>query len=137
MDHLKLMDIIYDLSDKCSGHRNRHLRELKLSKAEFRGLICMDKSREITCKEFSEKMGLSISRGSRIIDKLYKRNYIQRTDSDTDRRCKMIRLTEFGERIRNKIEEEKKRCEQKLITTIPEDKLIQLKKDLADLISKL
>jgi len=97
----------------------------------------MDKSREITCKEFSEKMGLSISRGSRIIDKLYKRNYIQRTDSDTDRRCKMIRLTEFGERIRNKIEEEKKRCEQKLITTIPEDKLIQLKKDLADLISKL
>lgn len=137
MDHLKLMDIIYDLSDKCSGHRNRHLRELNLSKAEFRGLICMDKSREITCKEFSEKMGLSISRGSRIIDKLYKRNYIQRTDSDADRRCKMIRLTESGERIRNKIEEEKKRCEQKLITTIPENKLIQLKKDLADLISKL
>ncbi len=137
MDHVKLIDVIYALSDKCSGHRNRHLREFELSKAEFKGLVCMDKHQEITCKEFSEKMGLSLSRGSRVIDRLYKRNYIQRTDSDSDRRCKMIRLTESGEGVRNRIEKEKNKCEKKLISVFPENKLIKLKKDLTYLISKL
>jgi MarR family transcriptional repressor of emrRAB len=137
MKNIKLIDIIYALSEKCSGHRENHLRELRLSKAEFNGLICMDKRREITCKEFSEKMGLSLSRGSRVIDKLYKKNYIQRNDSDSDRRCKMIRLTEYGKEVRNRIEEEKNKCEQKLVSALPENKLDQLKKDLVDLINKL
>ena len=137
MDHLKLIDIIYELSDKCSGHRNRHLRELKLSNAEFKGLICMVERREITCKEFSEKMGLSISRGSRVIDRLYKRKYIQRTDSDADRRCRMIQLTETGKGIRDRIEKEKSKCEKDLIAAFPEKKVNQLKMDLMDLISKL
>ncbi|MCD6516247.1 MAG: MarR family transcriptional regulator [Candidatus Aminicenantes bacterium] len=137
MENLKLIDIIYVLSDKCSEHREKHLRELRLLKAEYKGLTCMDKHREITCKEFSEKMGLSLSRGSRIIDKLYKRNYILRADSDSDRRCKMIRLTESGKEARNRIEKEKNKCERKLVSAIPGNKLDQLKKGLTDLIGAL
>jgi DNA-binding MarR family transcriptional regulator len=137
MNDARLIDIIYSLSDKCSQHRNKHLKELGLSKAEFKGLMCVDKNHQLTCKEFSERMGLSLSRGSRVIDKLYQKKYILRTDSPSDRRCKMIRLTQTGKEVRTQIDREKDKCEKKLTSEMPNKKSTQLKKDLLSLIDKL
>ncbi len=133
----KLIEVIYTLAEKCSQHRNRHLKELGLSKAEFRGLMRINEKQKITCREFSERMGLSLSRGSRIVDKLYQRNYILRAGSSSDRRCKMIQLTEKGKKVRGKIAEEMNKCEQKLISEMSDAELKQLKKDLKALIEKL
>ena len=137
LNDMKLINIIYFLSDKCSEHRKRHLEDLSLSKAEFNGLICMDKNQKITCKDFSERMGLSLSRGSRIIDRLVQKNYIQRIDSTSDRRCKMIYLTEKGKKARVQINDVIRKCEKKLTSSFSHDKLDRLKKDLLDLIKKL
>lgn len=134
---MKLTELIYSLSDKSTVHRKKHLKDLGLSKAEFKGLMCMEKDQEITCKEFSERMGLSLSRGSRVIDKLYQENYIYRTDSPSDRRCKMIQLTETGKKTRVQIDNIMKKCEQKLTSGISDDKLNQLKKDLLDLFQQM
>jgi len=137
MSELKLVEIIYSLSDKCTAHRKKHLKELGLLKAEFKGLICMDKERKITCKDFAKRMGLSLSRVSRIIDRLYKKNYILRIDSRSDRRCKMIYLTKKGKYTQNKIERIMEQCEQKLTSDMADDKLNPLKRELLDLIQKL
>lgn len=137
MDDLKLIEIIYGLSDKCIVHRNKHLEKMFLSKAEFNGLICLEKHSEITCKEFSERMGLSLSRGSRIIDRLHQKNFIKRTDSPSDRRCKLVQLSEKGKKARNQIDKEKERCEKKLTSGIPQKKLDRLKKELLELMEKL
>lgn len=137
MDNLKLIEIIYSLSDKSIVHRKKHLEKMFLSKAEFKGLICLDRHREMTCKEFSERMGLSISRGSRVIDKLYRKNYIRRTGSHSDRRCKMVQLSKKGKIARNHIDEEKDKCEKKLTLGIPQNRLKELKRQLLDLIEKL
>jgi DNA-binding MarR family transcriptional regulator len=137
MSGQKLIEIIYSLSDKISAHRKKHLKDLELSKAEFKGLVCMDKDQQITCKDFSERMKLSLSRGSRIIDKLYQKNYILRTDYPSDRRCKMIQLTEKGKKARSRINNIIKKCEKTLTSGVSEDKLSRLKKDLLNLIQKL
>lgn len=134
---MKLIDVIYSLSDKCSEHREKHFKELNVSKAEFNGLICMEKDQKITCKYFSERMGLSLSRGSRIIDKLYQKDYIFRNDSSLDRRCKMIQLTEKGKKARSRIDNIIEKCEQTLTSGVSNAKLNVLKKDLLDLIKKL
>jgi len=137
MNHMKLIDIIYSLSEKCSVHRKRHLKKLNISNAEFNALGCLDNQQKITCKEFSERMGLSFSRGSRIIDKLYKKKYVERMDSPSDRRCKVVLLTSLGKKAREQIHKEKNKCEHRLTKEISKEKLAQLKKDLMDLITKL
>ncbi|MBD3415030.1 MAG: MarR family transcriptional regulator [Candidatus Aminicenantes bacterium] len=137
MNNSRLVDIIYSLSDKCFQHRKSHLKQLGLSRAEFKGLVCVDKDNIITCKEFSMRMGLSVSRGSRVIDKLHQKNHILRTSSPSDRRCKMIQLTKKGQKTRARIDKEKDKCEQKLTSEMSGLQINQLKKDLLSLIDKL
>lgn len=136
MEDEKLMDILADLKKECEAHEEMIRRSLNLSEAEYNGLLCLNKIEKITCQEFAERMNLSVSRGSRVIDKLFKKGYLDRIDCSEDRRCKRVELTKKGAAIRTKIDKKKQDCEQKLAADYSDPKLDLLKKELRRLILK-
>ncbi|GAH38455.1 unnamed protein product, partial [marine sediment metagenome] len=49
-----------------------------ISLAEYQGIMKINITERITCNVLSEKMGLSVSRGSRIIDNLVRKGYLDK-----------------------------------------------------------
>jgi MarR family 2-MHQ and catechol resistance regulon transcriptional repressor len=132
----KLVDILEDLRKECETHEEKVRRSLDLSEAEYNGLLCLSEGEKITCQEFSERMNLSVSRGSRVIEKLFEKGYLDRLDCPEDRRCKNVELTNDGVSIRRKIDKQRQDCEQKLAADYSEQKLTMLRKELRRLIIK-
>jgi DNA-binding MarR family transcriptional regulator len=131
-----LVDILSDLKKECLASEEKIKKTLDLSEAEYNGLLCLNISEKITCQQFSERMNLSVSRGSRVIDMLFKKRYIDRVDCSEDRRCRHIMLTKKGMATRRKIDSHRQNCEQRLIVGYSERKLEMLRKELRRLIIK-
>ena len=131
-----LLDVLSELRKECAAFEERIMKSLDLSEAEYNGLLCLDKDEKITCQEYSKRMSLSVSRGSRVIDQLFKKGYLDRVDCSEDRRCKNVKLTRDGVEIRLEIEKQRQECEQKLAEDYSDQKLTNLKKDLRRLVLK-
>ena len=103
MEDEKLTDILLSLSEKCFSAAERTRKGLGLAASEYRGLSCLISGEKISCQDFSSRMKLSISRSSRIVERLYKKGLLERTECRSDRRCKHIWLTEKGIQVRMKV----------------------------------
>ena len=68
-------------------------------------------------------MGLSVSRGSRVIEKLTKKGYLKRTGNSNDRRCLTIALADKGLKVKNKIDKMLDQCEQEFESRIPKSEI--------------
>ena len=136
MGEISLYEILTELRKECVASEEKIRRSLNLSEAEYNGLLCLIKDEKITCQEFSERMKLSVSRGSRVIDKLFEKGYIDRMDCSKDRRCKHVEITKSGLDIQQKIDNLRQDCEQKLATNYSKQKLAMMKKELRLLIEK-
>lgn len=136
MSDERLVDILVELRKECAANEEKIRRSLDLSEAEYNGLLCLNKGEKITCQEFSARMNLSVSRGSRVIDMLFEKGYLDRVDCFEDRRCKNVKLTKNGAAIRRKIDSNRQDREQKLAADYSEQKLAMLKKELRRLIVK-
>jgi len=136
VDDENFMDIVERIREKCLAREEKICGALNLTATEYRGLLCFDDKERITCQEFSVRMGLSVSRGSRVIDRLVGKEYVERADLSSDRRCKNIWLTKKGTAIRRRIDEQRQRCEKNLTSNYSKTKIERLKKELNDLVRK-
>lgn len=132
----KLLDIIDKIREKCQAKEKEIRQKLELIESEYRGFLCFDGNERITCQEFSSRLNLSVSRGSRVIDRLYAGGYIDRADLSSDRRCKNIWLTKKGISLRRKIDKQREQCEENLVSDYSETKIKNLKRELRDLSNK-
>ena len=112
--HDRLIDLIISLKSKCLEKEDSIRREFGLSPAEYRGILAMTPAQPCNCNALSTNMGLSVSRGSRIIEKLIKNSYIEQEVSKTDRRNIILKLAPRGVRVRKKIEEMLNDCENRI-----------------------
>jgi DNA-binding MarR family transcriptional regulator len=133
----RLIAILGEIGKGVLAHEKKIRKKFGLSEAEYRGILCIDDEEKITCQEFSKRMELSVSRGSRVIDRLCEKKYIKRVDCDSDRRCKNIWLTKEGIAVRQNIAEEIQSIEDVLTAGYPDAKLILLKSDLKRLCGQL
>ena len=78
-------------------------RSLNLTESEFRALLAMSKSDSHYGNELSQKLNLSVSRGSRVLARLRAKEYVSVTYNDEDRRSVSISLTEKGFAKKNDI----------------------------------
>lgn len=132
-----LVSILGGIGKKIRAHEDIIRKRLGLSEAEYKGILSIDDGEKITCQEHSGRMNLSVSRGSRVVERLCAKKYIERVDCDADRRCKNIWLTGKGTAIRRKIAEETQNIEDGLTGGLPDAKLILIKGDLKRLSAKL
>ena len=131
-----LLDLIKEIKRGCLEDE-KHIRMIcQVSLAEYNGIVEIDVKEQITCNTLSQKMGLSPSRGSRVIDGLVRKGYFLRTIHPGDRRSLFISLSADGQKIKQQIEQEKQRCEEKIRKRFSEKEMNQVKEAL-DLIAQI
>jgi DNA-binding MarR family transcriptional regulator len=114
-----------------------HIRTIcHISFAEYKGIMGIDIEESITCNALSQKMGLSPSRGSRIIDNLVRKGYLLRMANPADRRSFIVSLSFKGAKIRKQIKQERNNCEKRIIKSFSE-KEVELIKEGLELITKI
>jgi DNA-binding MarR family transcriptional regulator len=82
------------------------LDELDLSMSHIKALqVLADCGCELSVKEVSEQLGLSLPGASRTVDSLLRRGYLERREDEQDRRMKRIGITGPGREVARRIVE--------------------------------
>jgi DNA-binding MarR family transcriptional regulator len=123
----RLFELILAVRRKCQGSEEQIQRELGLSPAEFNALTVMVAGGEITGYEFAARMALSLSRGSRVLDKLVTDGFAMTRLSPQDRRTILISLTPKGKRIKLRMFGYMKDCERRICAGLDPDKVSQVR----------
>jgi len=111
----RLFELIIMLMKKCQFTEARIRNEFGLTLAEYNGLLAIDGDEKILCHAFSKKMGLSASRGSRVIDRLTRKGYVKGEAVPNDRRILKISMTEEGVQLKNFIRIRMDECENMIL----------------------
>lgn len=131
-----LVDLIIELKKGCMEDEE-HIRTIcNISFAEYKGIMGIDIEESITCNALSQKMGLSPSRGSRIIDNLVRKGYLLRMENPEDRRSFVLSLSSKGAEIKKQIEQERNNCEYRFRKNLSAGEVELIKKGL-ELIAKV
>jgi DNA-binding MarR family transcriptional regulator len=109
-----LVDLIIELKKGCMEDEEQIRTLCNVSLAEYKAVMEIDTTEKITCNVLSKKMGLSPSRGSRIIDALVRKKYLIRMTNSEDRRSFVLSLSPKGTKIKDQIERERNNCEKRI-----------------------
>lgn len=134
---MKIIEALTILKNHCTSNLETIRLKMKLTPAEFNGIISIDKNEKLTCQDLSNKMGLSPSRGSRVINKLISKGYLKEERNQLDKRCNFISLTENGLKVKKKIDCLFNECEAELESKLTKDELRELMSSLEKLIKIL
>ncbi|WP_114195301.1 transcriptional repressor MprA [Edaphovirga cremea] len=87
------------MQSKLLENRNKMLKAQGINETLFMALITLDSQADhsIQPSELSTALGSSRTNATRIADELEKRGWIERRESDHDRRCLHLHLTPSGE----------------------------------------
>lgn len=129
----RIIDLIINMKSLCLEKEESIRLEFDLSPAEYRGILAMKPGEPCNCNALSNNMGLSVSRGSRVVEKLIKNKYLAQEVSKQDRRNIILKLAPKGIRARKKIEEMLSECEK----TIRKKLSAEEKKDTLKIFHKL
>ncbi len=99
----KLADLTFKLLANCQEKEARLAEKYGLTQSEFRCLRLFNKDDVLNNKQIAERMNLSPSRLTRIIDGLVTKNYINRQIEPTDRRNMKVDLSKRGKVIVQKL----------------------------------
>ncbi len=92
----QLADLTFSLLASCQEKESRLAAQHGLTQAEFRCLRLFGMGESLNNKKIAERMGLSASRLTRIIDGLVAKNLMQREINNADRRNMRVYLSEQG-----------------------------------------
>jgi|GEM_PF-2635453 len=128
-----IFDLLHTIHVNIRQMEDRMIRERGLARSEYRLLSTCPESRACSCKELARRLGLSVSRTSRILDQMVKKRLvIRRCDPKDRRRCCVI-LSQQGERIRRQILSQKKRWNHRLKSRYPDRELQKLIENLREI----
>jgi DNA-binding MarR family transcriptional regulator len=101
----ELLDLWHHLMKGSSEHLYALIAELDVSITQMKTLHALtDADREVSVKELSDRLGLSLPGASRMVDTLLRRGWIERGEDPDDRRIKRIGITDAGRAIVERIE---------------------------------
>jgi DNA-binding MarR family transcriptional regulator len=121
-----VIEVIFALKSKCCVKEERIREELKVSPAEFKGIMSIEPGVIVPCKVLSQRMGLSVSRGSRVIEKLMTSGFMEEVKTSGDRRVMNITLAKKGINTQRKIMKILQECEHKILKSLSKSELESL-----------
>lgn len=128
-----IIDLLYELKKKFMLMDDVFVEEHNLSQAEYHAFIAISSSDKVSSNQLAEKMGLSLSRISRIVDKMVVKGYLLRSTSDRDRRAIHLELTQEGKELMEKMLTYRSACELKIIQNVSASELELIKMNLSKL----
>lgn len=99
----KLADLTFTLLANCQEKEVRLAEIHNLTQAEFRCLRLFGSDESLNNKQIAERMNLSPSRLTRIIDGLVKKEYILREIDPNDRRNMRVSLSKKGQLLTHQL----------------------------------
>jgi DNA-binding MarR family transcriptional regulator len=133
----RIIDYVFLLKKKCLIEEGEIGREVGLSPSEIHCIEALENGERVSGNSIAERMGLSPSRGSRIIDHLIGKGLLNRQSDPLDRRISVISLTDRGRKIKSRVERAKGACEAKITEEMAADQIEQIKKNLGVLLDVL
>ncbi len=118
-----IVEMIFELKFACLSKEESIREKLDLSPAEYRGILSMQPGRAVSCMQLSKVMGLSKSRGSRVVDKLINNGYLKAAKGDEDKRVFNVMLTKSGEKALGEINVLMQECERAILKNVPKGEL--------------
>jgi DNA-binding MarR family transcriptional regulator len=110
------------------------LGELELSMTQMKTLSMLDDClQEVSVKELSDLLGLSLPATSRTVDGLLRRGFLSRHEDAEDRRIKRVRLTDEGRAVVQRIVTARLQGLEAYASTLSDDQRGQLMAVLLDL----
>lgn len=131
-----LIDLIVELKRGCLADEQQIRTICNISLAEYKGITEIGIEEQITCNALAKKMGLSPSRGSRVIENLVRKGYFLRRTHPQDRRSFVVSLSSKGIKIKKQIERERSNCESRIRKYLSEQEIDFIKEGL-ELITKI
>jgi len=110
----RLFELILAIKRKCQCNEEQIQKQLGLTAAQFHGLIVLEEGAAVPGAEFARQMGLSPSRGSRVLNSLVTSGFVLTRDRPDDRRTMEISLTSKGRRMKNRIVDRMTACESRI-----------------------
>jgi DNA-binding MarR family transcriptional regulator len=114
------------------------LDELDLSMSHVKTLgVLSDCGCELSVKDLSEQLGLSVPGTSRTVDALLRRGYLERREDDADRRMKRIGVTPAGRDVARRIVEARLEGLEQFTSSLTPEQRARLMTALSDLPHRL
>jgi DNA-binding MarR family transcriptional regulator len=104
---------------------------------QYRTLLFLKHKNECTVGEMAEYLGLSKSSAAQLIDRLIKLNWIDRKNSEDDRRMVYISLTKTGEKELQELKRRNFERLKKILSLLPEKDLEDWLRIQSNLLKKL
>jgi DNA-binding MarR family transcriptional regulator len=101
----ELLELWHHLMRGSSQQMYALIAELDVSITHMKTLhVLADGGSELSVKELSDRLGLSLPGASRIVDALMRRGWLERREDPDDRRMKRVRITDEGRKVLARIE---------------------------------
>jgi DNA-binding MarR family transcriptional regulator len=101
----ELLELWHHLMKGSSQHLYALITELEISITQMKTLhVLTDCAREVSVKELSDRLGLSMPGASRMVESLLRRGWLERREDLDDRRIKRVGITDAGREIVDRIE---------------------------------
>lgn len=126
----RLFELIMILKKKCLRTEESIRSDLNLTPGEFNGLLTIEEGEIMPGLFFANKMDLSPSRASRIINRLVDRGYMELKTSKKDRRSIDASLTKKGLQMRQIVFEKMTQCENRITAQLSINQVKKIKKAL-------
>jgi DNA-binding MarR family transcriptional regulator len=116
----------------------RQLGELGLSFTQVKALNLLRISDEdVNVKDVADGLHMSLPAMSRSLDKLVQRGYVARTESEKDRRAKLVRLLPAGRAVLDEIEQARKSAVEEFTATLSDDERAALHAALLPIVERI
>ena len=101
----ELLELWHHLMRGSSEQMYALIAELDISITQMKTLhVLAEGGSEVSVKELSDRLGLSLPGASRIVDALMRRGWLERREDPDDRRMKRIGITADGRKALDRIE---------------------------------
>jgi MarR family transcriptional repressor of emrRAB len=136
---IMLTRLCMHMQSKLLENRNRMLKAQGINETLFMALVTLESQDNFSIQpsELSSALGSSRTNATRIADELEKRGWIERQESDNDRRCLRLHLTPAGESFLNNLLPPQHKSLVSLWSTLDGEEKRQLEKLTRKLLNKL
>ena len=137
MESTTILDLLNDLRKKCIANDDELMNSLNISLAEFNFFLIIDADKILSSEWLAENMNLSLSRVSRIIDRMVINGLLIRNIDPNDRRAIKLELSEKGLYIYKRVILNKIDCEKNIRENLSTEESQELESNLKRILSLL
>jgi DNA-binding MarR family transcriptional regulator len=116
----------------------KQLGELGLSFTQVKALNLLRISDDdVNVKDVADRLSMSLPAMSRALDKLVQRGYVDRLESEKDRRAKLVRLLPAGRAVLDEIEHARINAVEEFTATLSDDERAALHAALLPIVERI